>query len=339
MIFQSQIDSKMLPKTSVLWVNYNSSHVIDITKKSLDSLAKIDYPNFEVILVDNASSDGSQETIEEYIKKNTFSHLRLKFLKLDKNYGWTGAINAAYRARSFGTKYVSLTHNDLIVRPNYLAKLVNFLETHENVGAVQGVITKLKNNLIVDSAGYMVYENLDLISFYIDKPVSLIQKPSRVSYVEGTMPVYNVAAVQDVLKDSRSLYVTEGFIYYLEDVFISLMLWSHNYECLVLPIQTGEHYRSGTSGRIFKSHDLFYYLLRNHLALLYMTNSKEKWLQTFKNFRMITLSKGTISQRKLMLNALLHGIIIGKRLQKRYGTIDLRNVPLVKMTLKQHLGF
>ena len=52
------------PKVSVLWLNYNSMHVIETTKKSLESLVSLDYPNFEVILVDNGSTDGSRETLK-----------------------------------------------------------------------------------------------------------------------------------------------------------------------------------------------------------------------------------------------------------------------------------
>ena len=86
----------MLPKVSVLWLNYNSMHVMKTTKDSLQSLTRLDYPNFELVIVDNNSSDGSREAIEEYISNIDLKRLRIKFLKLDKNVGFAGGMNAAY---------------------------------------------------------------------------------------------------------------------------------------------------------------------------------------------------------------------------------------------------
>ena len=61
------------PKVSVLWLNYNSMHVIKTTRDSLQSLARPNYPNFELIIVDNNSSDGSRKAIEKYIQSGSLS--------------------------------------------------------------------------------------------------------------------------------------------------------------------------------------------------------------------------------------------------------------------------
>jgi glycosyltransferase involved in cell wall biosynthesis len=61
----------MLPKVSIIWLNYNSWSNIDIVKFSLESCLNLDYPNYEVIVVDNGSTDGSFETVKEIAEKKT----------------------------------------------------------------------------------------------------------------------------------------------------------------------------------------------------------------------------------------------------------------------------
>jgi cellulose synthase/poly-beta-1,6-N-acetylglucosamine synthase-like glycosyltransferase len=50
-----------LAKATIIWLNCNSSKFINIVLRSLDSVFNIDYDNYEVIVVDNASNDGSFE--------------------------------------------------------------------------------------------------------------------------------------------------------------------------------------------------------------------------------------------------------------------------------------
>jgi len=48
-------------KASLIWLNYNSLGFMDIALKSIESVLNLDFDNYEVIIVDNASSDGSFE--------------------------------------------------------------------------------------------------------------------------------------------------------------------------------------------------------------------------------------------------------------------------------------
>ena len=51
----------MRPPLSIIWVNYNSMSIMDIVLRSLKSILKLEHPDYEVIVVDSASSDGSFE--------------------------------------------------------------------------------------------------------------------------------------------------------------------------------------------------------------------------------------------------------------------------------------
>lgn len=75
------------PRVSILLLNYNSSDFIDLVIESLKAVKNLDYANYELILVDNGSSDGSFETIKDFIKR---INLNSKFVRLERNLGFTG---------------------------------------------------------------------------------------------------------------------------------------------------------------------------------------------------------------------------------------------------------
>jgi GT2 family glycosyltransferase len=324
----------MWPETSVFWLNFNSMHVIDIIKKSLDAIFQIDYPRIEFIIVDNGSTDGSEKVIEEHVKSKTTNESRLKFIRLQKNSGFIGGSNAAYRARDRRSKYVAIINSDAIPEPSYLKQLIFFLEKHQNVGAVQGVVVKSRENLIIDSAGFLIDETLNLFSIYRDKPAHTILQPIYVSYVESTMPVYKVEAVKRSLDDDETMYATNGFMYYLEDVFLSLMLWSHSYKSVVLPLIAGEHHRV-TTPKFCRTKRLSYYFLRNHIALLHLTNSRFRKFIILRDLRMLViLRRGGLAERRWNLNTLIEGIKLGKELRRKYRMIDLNEVPMREISCR-----
>jgi GT2 family glycosyltransferase len=327
--------ASVYPKVSVLWLNYNSMHVIETTRKSLDALASLDYPDFEVVLVDNGSSDGSWEEIEKHLQTKAMRKLKAKHVKLSKNLGYTGGVDTAYRMRDSQSKYVAVTHNDIVAKPHYLRTLVDYFENHQDVGALQGIVKRLGSDQI-DSAGFVLDEALNLCKLLDYRNFSL-KKPVFLSYVEGAMPFYRIEAVQKSLKSDKELFVWGGFMYYLEDVFLSVMLWSHSYKCVLLPVVTGEHLRMAVSSEHVKTIQLRHYLLRNHIALLYMTNSADKARFILQTLRRAVLSRGSFATRQMMLKSLIEGLEIGRQLRKKYGVINIYQTPLRKTSVKRRL--
>jgi GT2 family glycosyltransferase len=323
------------PRVSVLWLNYNSSNVSNVAIKSLQSVAKIEYPNFEVILVDNGSTDGSEKIIEKYFKNTLFYSTNAKFIKIKPNRGFIGGMNAAYFARDRQSRYVSLLHNDVIARPDYLKKLVSYLENHRKVGAVQGLVVRLNDENKIDSGGSFMDESLAHTPQSNVCAASEVTTAKYVTFIEGTMPVYNVDLVKEVLKSDDDIYVREGYIYYLEDVFLSLMLWNKGYSSIVLPIVTASHYRLATAPKS----QIPYFAYRNRIALLFLTNSKAKAKIALKYLRQALLSKATFQERQIILDAWVNGIRLGRTLRRKYGIIDLYKAPLSPISIKERVYF
>jgi hypothetical protein len=90
----------------------------------------------------------------------------------------------------------------------------------------------------------------------------------------------------------------------------------------------------GSSNKTAKTGILFYYLLRNRIALLYMTNSAGKFGFITQNLRKLVVSNRTLAQRKAILIALIHGIELGMQLKRKYGKINFYAAPFTRASIK-----
>jgi GT2 family glycosyltransferase len=128
------------PRTSVIVLNFNGARWLS---RCLDALlAQGD--TFEVLVVDNASTDGSAERASE--------RPGVQLLRLPTNVGFAGGNNAgASVARA--TDYLVFLNNDTEVRPGWLTALVLALDTHPEAGLATSHIVRLEDPSVVDSAG------------------------------------------------------------------------------------------------------------------------------------------------------------------------------------------
>ncbi len=115
------------PRVAAVVVNYNGR---EITRQAVESLRRMDYPNFDLVVLDNASTDGSPEALTQ-----AFPDLRQ--LRLDVNRGSASGYAAGFRwAFEHGYDYVLLLNNDIEVEPGMLTELVRVAEADPKVGAV-----------------------------------------------------------------------------------------------------------------------------------------------------------------------------------------------------------
>ncbi len=119
----------------MIWLNYNSMGFIDIALRSLESFLNLDFGDYELIVVDNASTDGSFERIKRFVEERRPSNVRVKVIRNDRNLGYAGGMNIGWDARDPDSKYVAFANNDLITTPESLTKLIEHMEGDEKVGA------------------------------------------------------------------------------------------------------------------------------------------------------------------------------------------------------------
>jgi GT2 family glycosyltransferase len=89
-----------------------------------------------IVIVDNASSDGSADTIEERLKDLDLPHIRL--MRSPKNGGFAAGNNFA--VRSIGARAYVLLNSDTVVRPGSMEKLFAVLSEDESIGLVSPLL-------------------------------------------------------------------------------------------------------------------------------------------------------------------------------------------------------
>lgn len=129
--------NKLKPKVSLIILTYNN---IDLTINCLDSIEKnTEYDNYEVIIVDNLSNDGTQE----YLMNRFAGNDKYTIILNDKNFGFAGGNNIGLEHAN-GDILVVL-NNDTYVGPFWLGNLVKALKRNPKLGLVGPVTNNIGN--------------------------------------------------------------------------------------------------------------------------------------------------------------------------------------------------
>jgi GT2 family glycosyltransferase len=115
------------PSVSIVVLNWNGK---DDTLECLESLCRVTYSNYDVVLVDNGSTDGSVPSFRQ-----RFPHLQI--LETGTNLGFAAGNNIGIRwGLERGADYVLLLNNDTVVSPDFLEELVRIAEGNRRIGFV-----------------------------------------------------------------------------------------------------------------------------------------------------------------------------------------------------------
>ena len=147
-LIEKGIHDLVFRKVSIIIVTYNG---LAYNTLCLESIFKYtSYPNFEVIVVDNGSTDGTPDYLREMEKKSE----NVKVILNAKNEGFAKATNQGIQiSRGY---YIILLNNDIVVTENWLRKMVRYLEDPE-IGLIGPVTNAIANEARIDIS----YNNLN----------------------------------------------------------------------------------------------------------------------------------------------------------------------------------
>lgn len=146
------------PLISVVVLTYNN---LDYTKQCLQSLeAHTDYDDVEIIVVDNASSDGSPAYLAEWAQADS----RRTFIANEQNLGFSAGNNVGLRiARG---DYLVVLNNDTYVTPGWIRTLRNQLRRHPRAGLAGPVTNNIGNEAKIEISYATMDEMLELAGQY-----------------------------------------------------------------------------------------------------------------------------------------------------------------------------
>ena len=137
------------PKVSVIVVTYNNIELTGACLKSLDEYSQYEY--LELIVVDNASSDGTPKFLSEWVANGQNRRLILN----DENRGFAAANNQGLAVAN--GEYLVLLNNDTYVTPGWIRTLVRHLQRDKTIGLIGPVTNNIGNEAKIDIA----YDGMD----------------------------------------------------------------------------------------------------------------------------------------------------------------------------------
>jgi GT2 family glycosyltransferase len=192
----------------------------------IPSVLNQNYPNFEIIFVDNNSSDGSLE----YARRK---FPQLIFVTNSRNLGYAGGINAGL-VHATG-EYIAPLNMDTEVSPNLLAVMASFLDANPRAGAVTPKVLLYDNRDRINTMGSNIHVTGMGFCRGLNKLDNHSQKPQRVSGVSGCSYLIR----REILEQTGG--APEEAFMYSDDVVLSWLMNLMDYEIYCLPEATVYH--------------------------------------------------------------------------------------------------
>ncbi len=246
----------MTPLFSVIIPNWNGAKFLPTC---LDALARQTYPHLEIIIADNASSDGSQELIQS-------RYPAVQLLQLPENRGFTGACNAGMRAAQ--GVFVALLNNDTEVDEGWAAAVVDAFERHPEAGIIASKMLLFDQRDRIHTAGdYFTVDGRAGNRGVWQQDSGQFDREEYVFSACGGSSVY-----RRVLLDQVGL-LDDDFFFSLEDIDLAWRAQLAGWRCLYTPQAIVYHHLSATGGGVTASYydgrNLIMTLVKNYPAALW----------------------------------------------------------------------
>lgn len=240
------------PKVAVVVVNWNGKRFLERCLSAL--LAQTVMPH-EIILVDNASTDGSLDIVRPYPS--------VKILALDHNTGFAQGNNLAIAAVSNEAEWIALLNPDAFVEPRWLEALLAATQSHPEFDVFGSKLVNAADSTLLDGTGDAYHISGLVWRTAHGVPVSTLG--------ESVCEIFAPCAAAALYRRSALLEVggfDEDFFCYAEDVDLGFRLRLTGYRCLYVPQSVVHHVGSGTTGG--KGSDFSVYHGHRNLVWMFM---------------------------------------------------------------------
>ena len=302
-------------KLTVNLVVYNGEKYIPYL---LESLKNQTFKDFEMIIVDNASTDRTVELAEESLKD---SGIEYRLIRSSENLGFSPGHNLALK--EVKTPYFLLQNVDMYLMPDVLGKMVDFLDTHPETAAiaprlmrwdfekVQAAI-QVGSNMVdaaregftsqIDAVGIKLFRNRRAVEWLTrqewakdseSKEINELynKQVQEVFGVSGAFPMYRKTIVDKVLLPGNNLF-DPTYHSYKEDLDLAYRLRNAGFVSYVLLDAVSYHDRTGAGPKEMsdwsamknkkrQSYFVAYHSYKNHLRTLYKNEYWQNFLLDF----------------------------------------------------------
>lgn len=238
------------PKVTILIPNYNGKKWL---KQLLPTIGKVTYPNLEILVVNNGSTDDSAKFLKE-------NYPQVRIIEIKKNRGYAGANNFGVKKAS--GKYVLFLNNDTQVTPNFLEALVEKMEKDKTIGAVQPQIRNMIDRQKLDSIGSF----FTLTGFLYHYGYF---QPHREKKYQKELSVYSVKGACFLMKKKDYIDlggIDEGFVTYVEESDLCHRILLSGKKIIYIPQSIAYHFGGGDMSIMTKSEVVIFRSFRNRFV-------------------------------------------------------------------------
>ncbi len=239
----------------------------------LSALTKLDYPSYNILLVDNNSADGSIEFVRRQFPQ-------VNIMQNHQNLGYAGGNNRALR--NLNADYSVLINPDIVIDSGWLAELITVMHADDSIGIAGGKLHYPDGQTIQHAGGYITHpRGVPSHRGIHEKDTGQYETVSEVEYVTGAA----LAIKRSVLEKIGLL--DEGFFMYFEEVDWCARARATGYRIMYIPQATAVHDESAIAVKGSKT-----YLQRFHAG---------RWRYLLKHFNLSEILSETIAAEEKWL--------------------------------------
>jgi GT2 family glycosyltransferase len=220
---------------SVIILNWNGREYI---RACLDSVYRQDYGNLEIIVVDNASEDGSAELVKR-------DYPGVVLMENAANLGFGGGNNTGIRRATGG--YILILNNDAEMDKGCISALKRALEKDPRYGASESKILFKESPERMDAAGIAVFPDGLSIGRGRHEPAALYEREEEVFFSSGCCALYRREMLEDIKVFDE--YYDEDFFAYADDTDLGWRARIRGWRCIFTPEARTYHMHSASYGR------------------------------------------------------------------------------------------
>ena len=237
-------------EVSVVIPNFNGIAFLDSVLASLEGQT---LSNFEVILVDNGSTDGSCSFV-------TANYPWVHLIELSENFGFCGAVNAGIRAAK--APYVLLLNNDTEVKEDFVEEMLAAIRRHKNAFSCGARMVQYHDRDRLDDVGNYYCALGWSFARGRGKDIHAYETEDKIFSACAGAAIYRKKIIEKIG------YIDEEHFAYLEDTDIGYRARIYGYENWYAPKAIVYHVGSGTSGSRYNQFKTRY-SSRNNIYLIY----------------------------------------------------------------------
>ncbi len=326
-------------------VNILNTNEMRFLPRCVDAVLKQTYTDFQCVVIDNASTDGSPEWVEQH-------RTEVRVIRNSENLWYCGGHNAGIRQTK--SELILLLNSDVFIEPHFLEHMVTALDSDDRLGGVQGKLWKFLtepsdagspdagpsdgepgSKHFIDTTGVLMTRsrrNFDRFQERVDD--GSFDSPGDVFGPDGSAPLYRRAMLEDIAIAGE--YFDESFKIYRDVVDLSWRARARGWRFAYVPTATGFHVR-GFSPKKRKKQPLFFRRLsyRNRYLTLIKNDTLRSLLphwSRFLGFELMMLGHVLLREPALLIGWWDLIRLLPETLKKRHHIMKGSRVPAHDIT-------